>query len=416
MRKILIVGGGQSGLQLALCLQEHGYHVTLMTVRSSAELYEGRAVSMQTLFDTAHAAEREYGLDFWAEEAPPLRGMRIRGFGPDGAAAFDWTGRLRAPAHAVDERVKIAVWQEVFEEAGGTVVLHGATVTDLDHLVGMFDLTVVATGHQGLAEVFDVDPGRPVARMPPVSTAIAFVADPGDSGDLIEVDIIPGLGHLLTWPGFSVSGRCRQLCVTGPADGPMSRFPRRIEPQAHLDVILGLLREFLPERYEQYRDAPLADSRAAVLDLANPMVRSPVAHLPSGGAVLGMGDTVVVTTPALQQDANNACVAAKVYLEAILAHGDRPFDTDFMTATFDRYMDHARHFTGDLAARLHYHPSYVTEFCVAAGRHQGLADRFVNGFDNPADLAAWFPDEAATRALVGEYDAALGGAPAASAG
>ena len=43
MRKILVVGAGQSGLQLALGLQSHGYEVTLMSNRTADEIRSGRS-------------------------------------------------------------------------------------------------------------------------------------------------------------------------------------------------------------------------------------------------------------------------------------------------------------------------------------------------------------------------------------
>ncbi|WP_067968574.1 styrene monooxygenase/indole monooxygenase family protein [Nocardiopsis trehalosi] len=417
MREILIVGGGQSGLQLALSLQEHGYAVTVMTVHSPEELYTGRAVSMGVMFGTARAAERAYGLDFWEDEVPPLHGMRISGYTPEGAPAFTCNGRLARPAQSIDERVKMAVWLEVFAERGGRVVLHGATVTDLDRLATMYDLTIVATGHSGLSDVFPVDRSRPTARMPRVATAIAYIEeDPRHPDpDAVGVDIVPGLGHVIGWSGFSVNGRCRMLAVTGAADGPLARLPRRVTPEGHLDVLLDIIRTHLPERYEAYRGARLADPRAVAVDHANPQVRHPIAQLPSGRSVLGMGDTVVVTSPALQQDANNASTAARLYLEAILAHGDRPFDEAFMRAAFAPYLDYAGPFTGQVAAHLHFNPPYVTDYVAAAERYPELADRFVNGFDDPAGLAAWFTDEAATRALVAEAENAAAEPPLAHA-
>ena len=41
MRKILIVGAGQSGLQLALGLKAAGYDVTVMTSYTGQEIYDG---------------------------------------------------------------------------------------------------------------------------------------------------------------------------------------------------------------------------------------------------------------------------------------------------------------------------------------------------------------------------------------
>ena len=53
MRKILIVGAGQAGLQLALGLQSKGYEVTLMSNRTADEIRNGRVMSTQCMFDTA---------------------------------------------------------------------------------------------------------------------------------------------------------------------------------------------------------------------------------------------------------------------------------------------------------------------------------------------------------------------------
>ncbi|MDA8372287.1 MAG: FAD-binding oxidoreductase [Nocardiopsaceae bacterium] len=403
MRRVLIVGGGQSGLQLALCLLEHDYDVTLMTVHNASELYAGRAVSAQILYDKSRGSEREYGLNFWDEVAPPLTAFRASSYGSDGTRFFDWIGRTEAPAHSIDERVKMSVWLEILEERGGKVVLHGATGSDLDHLTRMFDLTIVAAGHSGLADMFSVDTSRELARMPPVATAIAYVEESPDHPDQeIGININPELGHLATWPAYSVNGRCSLMLLTGRASGPMSRFPQRISPQEHLELMLQLMAEYFPHRHREYRGARLADDRAVALDHTHPLVRHPIAHLPSGGSVLGMGDTVVVTSVAMLQEANNAAMAAKVYLDAILEHGDRPFDGDFMQSTFDRYMEYAQYFTGAVAARLHLTTPDVTEFCMAADTHPSLADRFGRDYGDPPKFAEWFAEEADLRAMIAE--------------
>ncbi|RNL87465.1 styrene monooxygenase/indole monooxygenase family protein [Halostreptopolyspora alba] len=410
MRRVLIIGGGQSGLQLALSLLAHGYDVTVMTVHDPDELHEGRAVSPQILFSERRRGEREYGLNLWDDDARPITGMRVSSSGE--MPSFDWVGRLDAPAYSVDERVKMSAWLDLFEYKGGKVVIHGATSSDLDHLSRMFDLTIVAAGHSGLAEMFPVDTTRALARMAPVVTASAIVEEVADDPDpeMVGAELVPGLGHLVSLPTYSVNGPARLLYLTGAADAALADWPRRITPREHLDRMLRLMREYLPHRYETYRDAVLADDQAVTLDRANPLVREPMVRMPSGGIVMGMGDTTVVTSPAVLQDANNASKAAEIYLHEILEQGESPFDEEFVTRTFERYMAHARHFAGEIARLLHYTPPYALELCVACDRDQALADRVVNGFDDPLDLATWFTDEETTRAMInGELPARRSG-------
>lgn len=45
MRKVAIVGGGQSGLQLALGLQQKGYPVTVVSNRTPEQVRQGRVTS-----------------------------------------------------------------------------------------------------------------------------------------------------------------------------------------------------------------------------------------------------------------------------------------------------------------------------------------------------------------------------------
>lgn len=89
MRKILVVGAGQSGLQLALGLQSHGYEVTLMSNRTADEIRSGRVMSTQCMFHTALQHERDLQLNFWEQQArrseasasrsrPPARTTRAR--------------------------------------------------------------------------------------------------------------------------------------------------------------------------------------------------------------------------------------------------------------------------------------------------------------------------------------------------
>ncbi len=96
MRKILIVGAGQSGLQLALGLQSRGYEVTLMSNRTADEIRSGRVMSTQCMFHTALQHERDYQLNFWESQAPKIEGLGVSVAAPDSSApstgSAGWTG------------------------------------------------------------------------------------------------------------------------------------------------------------------------------------------------------------------------------------------------------------------------------------------------------------------------------------
>ena len=94
MRKILVVGAGQSGLQLALGLQSHGYEVTLMSNRTADEIRSGRVMSTQCMFDTALQHERDLGINFWESQAPRIEGLGVSVAGPESQRVIDWVGRL----------------------------------------------------------------------------------------------------------------------------------------------------------------------------------------------------------------------------------------------------------------------------------------------------------------------------------
>src|SRR5262249_39104026 len=115
MRKVLVVGAGQSGLQLALMLQEHEYDVTVMSARTPEEIRGGRVMSTQAMFHTSLQHERDHGLNLWESDAVRVEGLGVSVLAPDGGRALDFFGRLDRYCQSVDQRVKMAGWIELFE-------------------------------------------------------------------------------------------------------------------------------------------------------------------------------------------------------------------------------------------------------------------------------------------------------------
>jgi Styrene monooxygenase A putative substrate binding domain len=401
MRKVLIVGAGQSGLQLALTLLEHDFEVTVMSARTPEEIRGGRVMSTQALFGPALQIEREHQLNLWEEQTLGFEGLGVSVAAPDSSRAVDWVAKLDEPGQSVDQRVKMAGWLELFEQRGGQLVIHGVTTADLDKLAGMYDLTVVAAGKGELVALFDRDPARSPFTTPQRALSLVYTHGVGPRPEhpdfpAVRFNIIPGVGELFMIPCYTVTGNCEILFFEGVPGGPLDIFNDRPDPEDHLRRILALMRTYLPWEYERARNAELTDPGGALIGRYPPVVRRPVGELPSGNVVLGMADVVVANDPITGQGSNNACHCAETYLTEMLAH-DGPFDRAWMERTFEKYWEYAQHVTNWTNALLQPPPPHVLEIIGAAGQHPAVAKRFVNGFADPTDFQHWFmtPDKAA---------------------
>jgi hypothetical protein len=395
VRKILIVGAGQAGLQLALGLQSQGYDVTVMSNRTADEVRGGRVMSTQCMFTTALRHERDLGLNFWEDQAPRIEGLGVSVSAPDASRPIDWVGRLDGYAQSVDQRVKMAGWLETFAERGGKVVLHGVAVSDLDYFARAYDLVLVAAGKGELVSMFGRDASRSPYDAPQRSLAVAYVHGLGPRPEhpdfhAVRCNLVPGVGELFVMPTLTTSGPADILFWEGIPGGPIDVFQSVKDPAEHLRLTLELMRRFTPWEYERAAGVELTDANGTLSGRYAPTVRRGVGELPSGGAVLGVADVVVANDPITGQGSNNAARCAASYLADIVAHGDRPFDREWMESTFEHYWSLAAPVTKWTNAMLGPPPEHVLGLIGAAGVLQPVADRFANGFDDPADFEQWF--------------------------
>ena len=406
MRRILIVGAGQAGLQLALGLQSNGYDVTVMTNRTADEIRDGRVMSTQCMFDSALQTERELGINLWEQEAPRIEGLGVSVTGPGSARVIDWVGRLDGYAQSVDQRVKMSGWLETFAERGGQVVVHGVAVSDLDYFARTYDLVLVAAGKGELVSMFGRDASRSPYDAPQRALAVSYVHGLGPRPEhdfrAVRCNLVPGVGELFVMPTLTTSGAADILFWEGIPGGPLDVFTDVKDPAEHLRLTLDLMRTFTPWEYDRTRGGvELTDAGATLAGRYAPVVRNPIGELPGGGLVLGVADVVVANDPITGQGSNNAAKCAAVYLEAILEHGGKAFDRDFMQSAFDRYWEGAQHVTKWTNAMLAPPPEHVLNLIGAAGQLQPVADRFANGFDNAADFENWFFDPEKASAYLG---------------
>lgn len=412
MRKILIVGAGQAGLQLALSLQAEGYDVTVMSARTPEEIRSGRVMSTQAMFGPALQLEREQGLNLWEDEAPKAGSIYVTVAGQPGVAALAFAGPLSEYLQSVDQRVKMAGWLELFAQRGGNVIYHPVMTSDLEGLTRLYELTIIAAGKGELVELFDRDATRSPFTTPQRALAVIYVHGmkplPDYPDTHVGINATPGIGELFTIPAYTTSGPCDILFWEGVPGGPLDRFADRPGAREHLARTLDLMREYTPWEYERCGEAEPTDARATLTGRYPPVVRHPVGYLSATSFVLGMGDVVVANDPICGQGANNACHCASIYLRSILEHGRQPFDPTWMQATFDAYWEYAQHPTAFSNAMLGPLPGHVQRILGTAASNPVVARRFANGYARPADFSDWLMDPA----RADSYLASVTGPPA----
>ena len=399
MRNITIVGAGQSGLQLGLGLLQNGYRVRLISNRTADDFATGKVMSSQFMFGDALQAERDLGLNFWEKECPNTDGLGVTIGAPDGSKAVTWVYTLDKPGQAVDQRVKYPGWMKKFTERGGELVIHEAGVADLENYARGSDLVILAGGKGDIVKLFERDAERSPFDKPQRALALTYVTGLAPyTPTRVAFNIAPTVGEYFVFPALTATGPCEIMVFEGVPGGPMDCWSDVRTPEQHLVRSKEILQKFMPWESERCRNVALTGANGILAGRLAPTVRKPVATLPSGRRVFGMADAVVLNDPITGQGSNNAAKSARVYLRAILDHGDKPFDRAWMQRTFDAYWDYAQWVTGWTNALLLPPPPHVVNILVAAQKSAKIGRAFVNGFDDPRTFFPWLADpaEAAT--------------------
>jgi 2-polyprenyl-6-methoxyphenol hydroxylase-like FAD-dependent oxidoreductase len=404
MRSIAIVGGGQAGLPLALGLLEQGYDVTVATNRTPDDIRAGKVMSSQCMFNESLQIERDLGLNTWEAACPPVEGIGLTVPHPEqaGAKAIHWSARLDRPAQAVDQRIKMPAWMELFQQRGGKLLMEDVGVAELERLADEHDLVILAAGKGEVVKLFERDAVRSPFDKPMRALALTYVTGMAPQPDYSRVafNLIPGVGEYFSFPALTTSGPCEIMVFEGVPGGPMDCWRDVRQPQDHLALSKKLLETFLPWEAERARHAELTDANGILAGSFAPTIRKPVLTLPSGKLVLGLGDAVVVNDPITGQGANNATKAAKVYLDAILAHGEQAFTRDWMEQTFERFWRYAQQVVTWTNSMLTPPPPHILQLLGAAGQSAPLASAIANGFDHPPRFFPWWTDPAACEEFI----------------
>lgn len=406
MSKVTIVGAGQSGLQLGIGLVQDGHDVTVISNRTGDDFRDGRVMSSQFMFAKSLDTERALGIDFWQDTCPQTEGIQFAIPHPEirGEKALTFASRLDRPGQSVDQRVKFPRWLEHFESIGGTVVLHEATVADLERYADASDLVIVAAGKGEIAGLFERDASRSPYDAPMRALALTYVTGmtPRPEYSAVCFNLCPGVGEYFVFPALTTAGACEIMVFEGIPGGPMDCWGDVTTPAEHVAKSKWILETFFPWEADRNRESELTDPNGILVGRFPPTVRKPVATLPSGRPVLGMADVVVLNDPITGQGSNNAAKCAAAYHASIRAQGEGPFDAAWMGDTFESYWAYAGSVVNWTNALLSPPPEHVLQVLGAASQNPTVAQRFVNGFDDPRDYDEWFMDPGKAAAYLAE--------------
>ncbi|HYI02121.1 styrene monooxygenase/indole monooxygenase family protein [Hyalangium sp.] len=348
MRRIAIIGSGQAGLLAAHALLKAGCQVTVYSDRTAEQwLNESKPTGTAMRFDMALQFEYELELPSWENDAPWIDGTHMTMCPVPGNRMLTLAGRYRRPGLAVDLRRQSHAWMLELIKRGGRIEIEKVTVDRLEQIAAENDLTVVAAGRADLCNLFERDAERSVYDKPQRHLAMVCMKGPAMGFDGIPMlpvkyNVIGPVGEVFYVPYFHKdAGASWNLVVEAKPGGPADRFEGLKSGEQVLQLVKEVVRDFLPWDYEWIRDAELSDPLGWLVGKFPPTVRKPVGRLPSGRLVAGVGDTMMSLDPIGGQGANNGNKMVRNLVDSVIAHGDQPFDAQWMTDTFERFW--ARH-------------------------------------------------------------------------
>jgi hypothetical protein len=389
-RSITIVGGGQAGLILAIGLRRAGHAVRLVQDRTAAAIAGGRVMSSQCLFANAIGIERTLGLDLWSGQAPRIEGVHVETLPSPGTpgAAFSFTGRLKAAAESVDQRLKFPAWMTLFERIGGAVEIRAADIALLESCAQDSDLVIVAAGKGPLAKLFPLNSRWSPFTQPMRTLSMVCLrgSDASAGPRYITSTTVPGAGAIMRFPALTHGGPCEILFFEAVIGGPLDIARSDMSSEELWSAMRAAFARVLPAKATRLEEARPADDKAGLAGHITPTVRHAVATLPSGRRILGLGDAIVLNDPLTGQGANNATKMAALYLEAIIRRGTRPFDATWLDLLAAAAWKRVRAATLWTNMNLRSPTQSITQFLQRASTEQAAADRFVEGFNEPETL------------------------------
>ncbi len=418
MRRIAIIGCGSSALLLGLGLLKKGDYDIVIYSDRSAEDWLNNSPPTGTPFVAGENIdlERTLGIEYWENEMFFGDGVMLDFHRDREQPPLTIRGRFNKLGAAVDLRLRIHRWMSDFEARGGSVINAAVALAALETIAAKHDLTVLATGKGELGELVPRDPERSEFDAPQRKLFASIVAGIQGWGlrnkhltrpvkftfiaDAGEWFFVP-FTHKDIGPSYAWN-----FCVR--PGGALDRFDACRNCEQFIAVARDCVAEFAPE------DLPALGAVAPVPDRFNyfpfqrgiqPLVRMAFGTLPSGAMVVPLGDAAIVYDPIGGQGYNSAARHARMLTDAIVAHGNRTFDSAWACAAFDDFWeDHGRWACAWNNAMLRGLPPATGLVLERAAQDRVIADAVFGHYFRPRGLFPWIADLAEAESQLQRYD------------
>ncbi|WP_027942000.1 styrene monooxygenase/indole monooxygenase family protein [Amycolatopsis taiwanensis] len=409
--RLLVVGGGESALQMAAHVRAGGGQATVLTTTPPDKLASGPVRSTQVKVWRTREHERGLGLDLWPE-APQIQGLWFQMVN-QGQVVLEFRGQLSNPAVSVNQPHRFAAWSGLLQDRGAQIHAEtGQPITSayLEHVAQDYDLVVVTTAPSGsdLANLFPLDPSQPPQAPARHLAAVYFDGvDPTPTNDA-QFTVLPE-GEILLIPAYfgdraTGDGRpCHIVLMEARPGTALDAFGEVRDPDARADLMLRLLRDFAPNVAARCTRAKLVDQRGTLAGAVRPTVRQPVGYLPqSGRPVASLGDLAVSMDPLAAQGANSASDGAAIYARRALAHSG-PYDEQFLAACSAEWRQTRAYPSRQLTSMLLEPPPMVGQMLASAAQQPEIANSIAGLFEAP-----WMVEQLANQAVAPNAAPAVG--------
>lgn len=370
-RSVAVIGAGLAGAGAALALARAGHRVDLYSDRSRFSLLNDvPATGTAILFGASRTADARIIDDLYASRPAAHFSASAAGLSdPDSdsgvlgfPASYDYESQSVDPRLRADDR--IGEFLRIADTTGGKFIIESVTPESLDRIAAAHDLTLVATGKGGLADLFEVDAQRTPYDGPqrylltvtasglPVDHVFTGRATGPDGGRLRDVsgrEVNNGLlsiheeGEVFAGPYLHKDGKDSWVLLAWARPGTDTEraFRSATDAASALQVLKDLHHRFFPDIAGDIDSLhPIAEDPHSWLSGAvTPRVRRPVGTTGGGHPVAAVGDTVIAVDPIAGQGAQlgNWQVASLVDGLTAAAAAGEPWDADLLTTLFEKH-------------------------------------------------------------------------------